>query len=252
VTELRIGLERIGAVGGSGVVYFDDIRLYPYSRQLVTPAEPDQANLVARYEFEGNINDSSGNAHQGTAIGDPIFVAGKTGQAIKLNGFDDYVEITGYKGVLGTNPFSITAWIKTTDDQGDIVGWGNPVRQEGVMFRINDNRLRCEHGAGNLQGDTNVNDNAWHHVAVTVKENATISHPEVILWVDGIDNTRPGTSPNTFNLTANYDVAIGRRYDRDERWLSSLVDDVRIYYRALTPEEIAWLAGRTKPFDKPF
>jgi hypothetical protein len=85
-----------------------------------------------------------------------------------------------------------------------------------------------------------------------VKENATISHPEVILWVDGIDNTRPGTSPNTFNLTANYDVTIGRRYDRGERWLSGLVDDVRIYDRALTQEEIAWLAGRTKPFDKVF
>ena len=32
VTELSIGLERIGLVGGSGLVYIDDIRLYPYSR----------------------------------------------------------------------------------------------------------------------------------------------------------------------------------------------------------------------------
>ena len=36
-------------------------------------------------------------------------------------------------------------------------------------------------------------------------------------------------------------------------WLiNGAVDDVRIYDRALTPEEIAGLAGRTKPFDKPF
>ncbi|MHC4174791.1 MAG: LamG-like jellyroll fold domain-containing protein [Planctomycetota bacterium] len=51
VTELSIGLERNGAVGGSGVVYIDDIRLYPYSRRLITPAEPSQAGLVAHYEF---------------------------------------------------------------------------------------------------------------------------------------------------------------------------------------------------------
>ena len=29
-------------------------------------------------------------------------------------------------------------------------------------------------------------------------------------------------------------------------------EDVRIYDRALSQDEIAWLAGRTKPFDKPF
>jgi hypothetical protein len=31
-----------------------------------------------------------------------------------------------------------------------------------------------------------------------------------------------------------------------------LMDDLRIYSRALSHAEIAWLAGRTKPFDKPF
>jgi hypothetical protein len=37
-----------------------------------------------------------------------------------------------------------------------------------------------------------------------------------------------------------------------ERELTGKIDDVRFYNRALTQEEIAWLAGRTKPFDKPF
>jgi len=30
------------------------------------------------------------------------------------------------------------------------------------------------------------------------------------------------------------------------------IDDVRIYERVLSQEEISWLAGRTQPFDKPF
>jgi hypothetical protein len=30
------------------------------------------------------------------------------------------------------------------------------------------------------------------------------------------------------------------------------LDDVRIYDRTLTQEEITWLAGRTQPFDKAF
>jgi len=134
VTELSIGLERIGAVGGSGVVYFDDIRLYPYSREFVTPVEPDTAGLVAHYEFEGTANDSSGNGRNGAAIGDPIFVAGKVGQAISLDGIGDYVEITGYKGILGPNAFSITAWIRTTLSE----------EQQIVYYGTNVNGQRCE------------------------------------------------------------------------------------------------------------
>jgi len=252
VTELSIGFERSGAVGGAGLVLFDDIRLYPYSRQFVTPAEPDQANLVARYEFEGNTDDSSGNARHGTAMGGPVFVVGKLGQAISFDGADDYVEITGYKGVLAPNAFSITAWIKTTESAGAIVGWGNTVNTERVEFRINANRLRVQHGAGNVQGDTDINDGAWHHVALTVIENATISSSDTILWMDSQNDTRPNTDPDPFNIAAGDDVKIGRRHNTGAWWFTGLFDDVRIYNRVLTEEEIAWLAGRTKPFDEPF
>jgi len=251
VTGLSIGLELIGAVGGRGVVYLDDIRLYPFDRELITPAEPDTAGLVAHYEFEGTTNDSTGVNH-GTAMGNPIFVAGKFGQAISLDGVDDYVEITGYKGILGPNAFSITAWIKTTESAGALVGWGKNANGQRVEFRINDNRLRCQHGNGNVQGDTDVNDGAWHHVALTVIENATISSSDTILWLDGQDNTRPNTDPDGYNIIANDDVKIGRRHNTGAWWFTGQFDDVRIYDRVLSPEEIAWLAGRTKPFDKPF
>jgi len=253
VTELIIGLESIGAVGGSGVVYFDDISLYPYSRQLITPAEPDTASLVAHYEFEGTTNDSSGNGRNGPAGGDPIFVAGKAGQAISLDGIGDYVEITGYKGILGPNAITVTAWIKTTaTETGAVVGWGPNTAGQRFGFRINANRLRLEHQDGNVQGDTNVNDGGWHHVAVTVQENATISYPEVILYLDGIDDTRPSTDPNAFNVTANVDVSIGYRATNNDRFFIGQIDDVRIYDYALSDAEIAWIAGRTQPFDKPF
>jgi len=253
VTELSIGFERIGAVGGSGVVYFDDISLYPYSRELITPAEPDTAGLVARYEFEGTANDSSGNGLHGTAVGDPIFVAGKVGQAISLDGIGDYVEITGYKGILGPNAITVTAWIKTTNTEtGTIVNWGTQSGSQRIDFRVDADRLRVEHGDGNVQGDSNVNDGIWHHVAVTVQENATVSYPEVILYLDGIDDTRPSTDPNAFNVTANVDVSIGYRATNNDRFFTGQIDDVRIYDYALSDAEISWLAGRTQPFDKPF
>jgi len=74
----------------------------------------------------------------------------------------------------------------------------------------------------------------------------------VILYLDGIDDTRPSTDPNAFNVTANVDVSIGYRATNNDRFFTGQIDDVRIYDYALSDAEISWLAGRTQPFDKPF
>ena len=97
-----------------------------------------------------------------------------------------------------------------------------------------------------------MNNGLWCHIAVTVKENATISYPDVILYVNGIDDTRASTDSDAFNLAADKDVRIGSRPSLDDRFFIGSIDDVRIYERELTAEEIAWLAGRTKPLDIPF
>jgi hypothetical protein len=260
ITELAIGFERIGAAGGQGMVLLDSIRLYSYDRQLITPVDPGAVGLQAHYEFEGNTNDSSGNARHGAGIG-TTFVAGKIGQAVNLDGLD-YVEITGYKGILGSSAVTVTAWIRTSstgttdtglDSTNAIVGWGPNVAGQRFGFRVDAGRLRAEHHGGNIQGDTLVSDGGWHHVAVTIQENATISYPDVILYLDGTDDTRPtiDTDP-VFDLTAAEDVRIGSRPAGNDRFFMGQIDDVRIYDRALSPEEIAGSAGRIEPFDKPF
>ncbi|MHC4595057.1 MAG: LamG-like jellyroll fold domain-containing protein [Planctomycetota bacterium] len=161
VTKLSIGLgdETSMTPGGSGVLFIDDIRLYPYNRQLATPVEPNPANLVAHYEFEGTANDSSGSGLNGTVMGNPAFVAGKVGQAISLDGLNNFVEITGYKGILGPNAVTVSAWINTTSTEtGAIIGWGPNTDGQRFGFRVNENRLRIEHAGGNVQGNSNVND----------------------------------------------------------------------------------------------
>ncbi|MCH7921093.1 MAG: hypothetical protein IIC50_24380, partial [Planctomycetes bacterium] len=49
---------------------------------------------------------------------------------------------------------------------------------------------------------------------------------------------------------AGFDVTIGRRHSGAQRWFPGSIDDVRIYDRALSSEEIAGAAGRTAPFDQ--
>ena len=262
VTELAIGFERIGAVGGQGMILLDGIRLYSYDRQLTTPAEPGTTGLQAHYEFEGTTNDSSGNARNGTAMGNPVFVAGKFGQAISIDGLSDYVNIDGYKGITAVDEvqpaFSVTCWIKTISAEGDMVTWGSsdssPAGGQYCTFRLNEATLRAEHGDGNIRGNTPVNDGQWHHVALTVAEGGNLRVPNTILYLDGQqDMVLSGSgSDNIFNITADADVNIGRRASHEDRYFTGSIDDARIYERALSPDEIAWLAGRIAPFDKPF
>jgi hypothetical protein len=255
VTELAIGFEPIGAVGGQGVVYLDGIRLYSYDRQLVTPVDPGTVGLQAHYDFEGNTNDSSGNARNGTTVGNPTFVAGKTGQAISFDGLTDYVNIDGYKGILADangvqHEFTLSAWIKTTAD-GEIITWGTNSGGQRMTFRV-DTVLRVEHGNGSIRGTNgpDLRDDQWHHVAATIPHGARMM--DVTLYVDGHDVTPDSTDQDPFVLTADTDVSIGRNAPRDDRYFIGSIDDARIYDRVLSQEEIFGLAGGTQPFDKPF
>ncbi|MCH7921127.1 MAG: hypothetical protein IIC50_24550, partial [Planctomycetes bacterium] len=119
VTSLTIGVEGAGA---TGVVYIDDIRLYPLAPQFTVPAEPDAANLVARYAFDGNGNDTSGNGHNGTSVGAVTFVNDPVrGQVVSLPGGDDqYISIEGV-GISGNMPRTIACWAKA--DSTTIPDW---------------------------------------------------------------------------------------------------------------------------------
>jgi hypothetical protein len=256
VTSLSIGFDRIGATGGTGMVFIDDIRLYPLERQLITPVDPGTAGLQAQYQFEGNATDSSDKGRNGSLKGAPMFVAGKAGQAISLNGTADYVNIDGYKGILADaagvqQPLTLTAWIKTATNGRDIIAWGTNAGGQRMNFRV-DTVLRVEHGAGNILGSNGPRliDNEWHHVAATVPQGGRIM--DVLLYVDGMNVTPASTTTAVFNLQPNIDVVIGQGGTQGSRFFLGLIDETRIYDRVLSAGEIAWLAGRTTPFDKPF
>ncbi|MCK4294804.1 MAG: discoidin domain-containing protein [Planctomycetes bacterium] len=288
VTEISIGFGNEGNVspGGLGVVYFDDIRLYPSRCVLskrsaefalvdfapegdpggdcvvnykeldvmtrdwllgdasVEPVEPNAEGLMVRYEFENNANDSSAKGNHGTEFGYPVYTAGHDGSALQLDGTDDYVNINNYKGILGSEPFSVTAWINTTA-AGDrtIASWGKNTNGQKVDFRLQNGLVRIEHGKGNRVTYGTVNDGEWHHVAVVVIENASISYPDVTHYIDGQDDTRTGTDADKFGTVADIDVSIGRRCLNNDRFFEGLIDDVRIYDYTLSQGEIVGAAG---------
>jgi hypothetical protein len=129
------------------------------------------------------------------------------------------------------------------------VGWGPDVGGQRFGFRVDSGRIRHEHHGGNIQGDTTMTDGLWHHVAITVQPNATVSYPEAILWLDGQDDTIPTTDPDPYDITAANDACIGCRASVHDRLFMGEIDELYIYQRVLSQAEIAYLAGRTQPFD---
>jgi hypothetical protein len=247
VTELAIGL-----TGGQGMVYIDDIMLSPRDRQVVTPIDPDPAGLLAHYAFDGNANDSVGGLH-GSLFENAEFAPGQQGQALSLNTVTvtDYAEITGYKGILGTNAFSMSLWIKTAETiEQQIVYYGTHSGGQRVEFRIHTNgHIRIGNGLGQVEGFTDVTDGSWHLVAVTVKENATNSSSDVRIYVDGRDDTQESADPDVYDLVADWDVTIGYRPSQNDRFFIGQIDEFYVYDRVLSRAEIAGLAGMTEPFD---
>ena len=90
IKSLTIGIEGAGA---AGILYLDDIRLYPKAPEVVVPVQPSQTDLVAHYLFDGNFKDSAG-SHHGTAFGDAKVTTDPAhGQVLSVDGNGDCVDV---------------------------------------------------------------------------------------------------------------------------------------------------------------
>ncbi len=178
------------------------------------------------------------------------WVAGKFNRALQFDGVTNEVVITGYKGIVGTNPRTVSAWVKTTETGKSIgiVSWGDLPAGSKWSFLIQNTTdpkgtLRMEIGYGNTIGSTPVNDGQWHHVAGTLDSLTSPSSTDIKLYVDGQSDAIIGGAPATISTVALNDVLIG--CDVQNRFFNGTIDELRICNRALSSAEIASLFSAT-------
>ena len=90
-----------------------------------------------------------------------------------------------------------------------------------------------------INGVSAVNTGQWVHVATVLPEGAS-SPADVQLYVNGVRETGAVTA-GTINTKAGASMRIGA--NETGQYFTGLIDDVRVYDRALTAEEIAGIAG---------
>lgn len=225
-----------------------------------------QNNLIAYFPFDMDVLDYSGNEHHGQLFG-ASQVEGIFGNAYKFDGLDDYIFVN-YDQELhfeqGAN-FAISFWYKRDKTNefnvaGDLISiWDsehldNPYSYAVRLFtkhsdrkgqlavgRYDGNDFDCYHVPYTYSHP--VRDEEWHHALYQLDENDYLQ-----LYIDG-EFSSEILDETTCALTSESDLYIGIRsiyFDSSgNRPFSGSIDEVRIYGRTLTNDEIAALSSTT-------
>jgi len=204
------------------------------------PADPDLVAHWALDESDGNsVGDASGNGNGGTVSGKPKWGEGKIGGALILDGKESWVTIPDADALRIKGDLTIAFWIRkdaNVDDWQRIVGKGDPTRRNYGVWTSQSagRRLLWQQydDVGNsvldLNGQTVLETGRWYHVACVV------AGTRAILYVDGkkdAEGARSGAA-----ATSEAPVTLGHAGHHSA--FPGALDDVRIYRRGLSAEEI--------------
>ena len=226
--------------GGSGMVFFDDIR-------VGNPIPP--VGLVAYYALENNVEDSSGNEHHGTIVGGPVFVEGPAGLGMAME-FDgtgsQYVDLGTFDSSAITGQLTVALWSKWNGLNGSYQGligkrdtwsasemmWQFEAHQDtGVM------RFGRSGAPGGDQVDSGLvlTQGQWEHWC------ATFDGTTAIVYLNGEEVVRRGFS---FGSDPEAAVQFGACEADGGNPFNGALDEVRLYDIVLSVAEILQLAGK--------
>jgi len=238
VTELTIGVDGASA---AGMLYIDDVRLYPVAGELLAPSEPSNG-LLAHYNLNNNAQDDSGRGHHGTLVGDARFADDPDrGGVVSFNGIDALVTVP-HADELSFGPsdaFSISVWVHPAGLSSSWIGIVTKSRDASPWYGIWMNPSNdWSFGATSAA----VAERAWTHVT------ATYDNEQTKLYLNGflVDETS-----SSIDGSGTGDLVIGGALSVSE-FLDGWIDEVSIYDRALSGAEVLWLAEKTDPVHKPF
>ncbi|MBW8041214.1 MAG: hypothetical protein FVQ85_14595 [Planctomycetes bacterium] len=197
--------------------------------------------LVAHWKFDdgsgGTAIDSAG-TNNGTLVGDPTWTTGRVDGALSLDGNGDYVAVAPIVSLAGIN-VTAQAWIRVDE----FAGIWNPILTQhdlsnnGYYFYVSSGTpaFYIVGGVAFVQVISNeaINTNQWYHVA------GTNDGSYLKLYVDG--ELKDSASSTGF-LGANYNAYIGSE-PTSPLYYTGLIDDVRVYNRAVSESEFQDIAN---------
>jgi uncharacterized protein (TIGR02145 family) len=236
----------------SGVFRFSDYKTYGFSVRCVkdTPITTLNDGLVAYYPFNGNANDESGNGNNGTVNGASLTTDrfGDSGKAYSFDGLNNVINIPTNHTLVIQNNIAISAWIKRKNPSNLLPeGIFGPATYlpttPGYYLRIINKKVDLGISLPYTEGfsTTTIDSSHWYHV-VGVYDNNSIK-----IYISGVMDNETFAGPDLLdNWSSTNFLTIGQEKDygtpTNLHSFDGSLDDIRIYNRALTQEEITYLA----------
>lgn len=204
-------------------------------------AEPEDA-LILYMSFDtvdGKTTiDHSKYGNNGEMAGDPKHVNGKFSKALEFNGTTDWIEIPHDDSLTVDKDVTVMAWINPARIAGPggaqwqgILAKGNAPRSYSFYTETGKGCLHLSVGGAGSACDGKVVANEWQHVAAQVDGN---THR---YWING-ENVGEYGGKNPPPGKADAATAfIGKTHEGSREFLG-LIDEVRIWNRALSEEEV--------------
>jgi hypothetical protein len=227
---------------------FDGEYISSDSVQITVHPEQQAEDVVAHWRLDEGIgtiiSDSSGNANDGEVYG-AQWASGKNGWALMFDGADDYVRVADSPSLDTTDALTVSAWVLKSGNQP---GWVALVtREKGAggsehyYLGFSNNRFRwfvnTTNGYSQWDIGPQASNSEWTHVT------GTYDGSDVRLYIDGAEVFSVSQSGVFSSDTTP--VLIGGATNNGEvsyiEFFHGIIDEVRIYDRALSPAEVSAL-----------
>ncbi len=224
-------------------------------------AIPITSGLIGYWPGDGNANDESGNNNHGTLKNGATFGSGQVGQAFSFDGVDDYVEAPDSSlWAFGTSDLTIDLWanfqslgsgdvphpevifIGNNEGAGELNKWVFALGGGRLYFHINSPTILP--ALFFVQAPFAPNFNQWYNLGVTKSGNT------YTIFVDGVAVGSETDSTATEIPDANAPLEIARNPREDAGNFHGRLDEIAIYNRALSQNEIQTLSG-SAPIPEP-
>ncbi len=195
---------------------------------------PGGGQVVVDNSSHGN-NGTLGSSDVSEAS-DPSRTGGLRGNGLDFDGNDDFVDITSPDLSL-SDQITVTAWMKPSTISGDNRQWIVEAGDDAFMSYLassdSDLQFRVDAGGSETTWDTGhtISTDTWQHVALVYNGSYMTAY---------VDGASAGTNPKSGDLASTGDVQLGGDAGDDGDWYNGMLDEVRVYNRSLTKEEVQY------------
>lgn len=242
-SSLAVG---VPALSGTAIAGVGENRVVHYTLNNLN-YDVNKGEKVADYVHDSSSYDNDGEPNGGLSVTKD----GAVGRAFQFDGSDDYINVPDDSSLDIQEELTISFWFKldgssednqypravskgqssTTNGAYSVFiedGSGDPTRI-GLRF-IDSSGTKHDIDTGNTL--TDYNDGNWHHVAATYSNSSDVGR----LWFDGAEKVTESISGDVSVRMTEDDLHVGD--GNGERHLNGNLDEVRVYNRALSAEDV--------------